>query len=238
MKLPKLDPRSRDDIREALARLARSYTPEWRCDGAEDDPGTALAELFCQMHAETVERLNALPEKLYLEFLNELGFREPDPAPSRGVMCFTPHETLEEPVSVPRGTQVFAVDEDGENIVYETTQTIEATAAQLRELYYVDGTRDEIRRVEDFSRPRRFFDPNEGESVQRHLLRIGEENVLRLDCPATVTLRLTPQATYLQDETAERLASPDMKWYYYRDGEEVPFDEVYAQQGGVVLTKR
>ncbi|MBO4913989.1 MAG: hypothetical protein J5449_02180, partial [Oscillospiraceae bacterium] len=63
MKLPMLDPRSRDDIRAQLEVLAKSYTPEWRCEGAADDPGAALAELFCDMHAETIERLNALPEK-------------------------------------------------------------------------------------------------------------------------------------------------------------------------------
>ena len=29
-----------------VAAHARSYTPEWRYEGAEDDPGSALAELF------------------------------------------------------------------------------------------------------------------------------------------------------------------------------------------------
>ena len=41
MRQPVLDPRERRDIMEQLAALARSYTPEWRYEGAEDDPGSA-----------------------------------------------------------------------------------------------------------------------------------------------------------------------------------------------------
>lgn len=237
MNQPMLDRRGRDELRAELIKLARSYTPEWRCDGAADDPGTALAELFCDMHYETVERLNALPEKLYLEFLSEIGFTEPDPASSRGILRFTPHSTLDEPARVAEGTQLFALDGAGENIVFETVHTIEASAAQLCELYYADGERDEIRRIDDFSHPRRFFDPAEGEGVQRHFFEIGEENVLRLDCPASVTLRLTPPAEYLRAETAERLASKDMEWYYFSGGEKLPFDEVTADNGCVILKK-
>ena len=49
MKQPVLDPRNREDIMARLAVLARAYTPQWRYEGAEDDPGSALAELFGDM---------------------------------------------------------------------------------------------------------------------------------------------------------------------------------------------
>ena len=152
-------------------------------------------------------------------------------------MRFTPHPTLEDPASVPEGTQLFAVDAAGENIVFETTHNIEASAAQLCELYYADGDMDEIRRIDDFSYPRRFFDPAEGEGIQRHCFRIGEGNVLHLDCPAAVTLRFTPPAEYLRGETAERLAAKNMEWYYFSGGEKTRFDEVCAENGCVMLRK-
>ena len=56
-----------------LAALARSYTPEWRYEGAEDDPGAALAELFGEMFYQTVDRMNSVPGKLHTEFLNTPG---------------------------------------------------------------------------------------------------------------------------------------------------------------------
>ena len=73
-----------------MARLARTYTPEWRYESPEDDPGAALAELFVTMFHQTVDRMNAVPGKLYTEFLNQIGFQEPGPVPASGTMEFIP----------------------------------------------------------------------------------------------------------------------------------------------------
>ena len=72
-----------------VAAHARSYTPEWRYEGAEDDPGSALAELFGEMFYQTVDRMNSVPEKLRTEFLNLTGFQMPDPEPASGLLQFT-----------------------------------------------------------------------------------------------------------------------------------------------------
>ena len=88
MNRPLLDPRTPEALREQLHMLARSYTPEWRYEGTENDPGAALAELFLEMYGQSVNRLNALPEKLFIEFLNMIGYREPGPMPAGGTVCF------------------------------------------------------------------------------------------------------------------------------------------------------
>ena len=62
MNIPVLDNRTLDDVRAEVVRLARSYTPEWRCESPEDDPGAAIAELFSAMFHEIIDRRNALPE--------------------------------------------------------------------------------------------------------------------------------------------------------------------------------
>ena len=92
MTRPLLDPRTPEELREKIRSLAKSYTPEWRFERPEDDPGAALAELFADLYGQSVDRLNALPEKLYVEFLNMIGFREPAPTPAGGTMCFEPHD--------------------------------------------------------------------------------------------------------------------------------------------------
>ena len=84
MKTPALDTRSLDALRQELKALAACYTPEWRFEGTQDDPGAALAELFCRMFEQTVDRMNSVPEKLYTEFLNLIGFRLPAPASAAG----------------------------------------------------------------------------------------------------------------------------------------------------------
>ena len=135
MKQPVLDPRSREDIMAQLASRASSYTPEWRYEGAADDPGSALAELFGDMFYQTVDRMNSVPGKLHTEFLNLTGFRMPDPVPATGLLQFTANDTVEEPVPVPEGTQVFTEDENREHVVYETDRRIESTPASLQALF-------------------------------------------------------------------------------------------------------
>ncbi|MBR1497489.1 MAG: baseplate J/gp47 family protein [Oscillospiraceae bacterium] len=237
MNIPVLDNRSLDDVRAEVAYLARSYTPEWRCESPEDDPGAAISELFSTMFHETIDRRNALPEKLYLEFLNMIGYREPGPAPARGTMRFSPHDAAEDPVTVPGGTRVFTSDDAGENVVYETARTIQATAARLLDVYFANGEADSIRRL-DLSRPQRFFTDGEGEELQRHGFAIGQSDVLRLDCPAVITLELRQTARYLEDETAPKLVDAGLGWYYLHGGELTPFDTAKAERGRILLEKR
>ena len=185
MNRPLLDPRTPEQIRARIRALAGSYTPEWRYEGTENDPGAALAELFAEMYSQSVDRLNAWPEKLYVEFLNMVGYREPAPVPAEGTVCFEPQDTEGEPFTVPAGTQLFTPDSEGENIVYETERTIQVSAARLEDIYYADAPADTIRRLDLTQRPQRFFEPA-GEELQRHLFRLGEDDVLRLDCPARI----------------------------------------------------
>ncbi len=234
MKHPVLDPRDLEAIRRQVKALARSYTPEWRYEETEDDPGAALAELFCTMFYQTVDRMNALPGKLYTEFLNQIGFQEPAPVAARGDLRFLPHDTVETPVPVRAGTQAFTSDEAGDNVVYETLRPLEATAARLLELYYADSGEDWLQRL-DLERPQAFFTGG-GENLQRHRFSLAENRVLRLSGPAVVTVELRQPVPYLEEETARRLAET-MRWTYRSGGEAVPFDRVEADGGRIRLTK-
>ena len=162
-----------------VAAHARSYTPEWRYEGAEDDPGAALAELFGEMFYQTVDRMNSVPGKLHTEFLNLTGFRMPDPVPAAGLLQFTAHDTVEEPVPVPEGTQVFTPDEEGENVVYETVRSIQSTPARLTGLFYVDARAEVIQRLEP-GRPQPLFTDTGGENLQRHRFTLAQNDVLSL----------------------------------------------------------
>ncbi len=231
---PVLDPRRREDIMDQLAALARSYTPEWRYQGDREDPGAALAEIFGDMFYQTVDRMNSLPEKLYAQFLNMAGFRMPGPVSAQGLMRFTAHETVDAPVPVPQGTQVFAEGEDGENIVYETERAIESTPAQLTALFYVDPRQEVIEALE-LDRPRPFFAPAGGENLQRHRLSFGREDVLTLSGPCVVEVELRQPGGFSPAETVGRLADPQLGRWSFRSGEEeIPFTAVAATEGGTL----
>lgn len=142
----------------------------------EDDPGAALAELFSTMFHQTVDRMNALPGKLYTEFLNQIGFQEPAPSPASGAMLFTPNGGEDEPVLVPEGTQCSPLTRRAENIVTRPSGPSRRPAAALQDVYYVDPAEDSIQRL-DMARPRRLFTKGEGEEVQRHRLTLGQSDV-------------------------------------------------------------
>ena len=209
MNRPLLDPRTPEQIREQLRTLAGSYTPEWRYEGTEDDAGAALAELFAEMYGQSVDRLNALPEKLYIEFLNMIGYREPGPMPAGGTVCFSPQTGITEPFTVAAGTQLFTPDEEGENIVYETERTIQVSPAVVEDIYYLDGEADSIRRLDLSERPQRFFELS-GEELQRHRFLLAENDVLRLRSPARISAVFRREGG-MQEETAQALAREGLR---------------------------
>src|SRR5512145_2290153 len=69
----------KDLVDEARRRIVR-YCPEWT-DYNISDPGITLIELFSYMTEMLVYRLNRVPEKNYLKFLEMMGLR-PQPASS------------------------------------------------------------------------------------------------------------------------------------------------------------
>lgn len=233
---PMLDPRSREDIMRKLAAHAREYTPEWRYEGAEDDPGSALAELFGEMFYQTVDRINSVPEKLHTEFLNLTGFQMPDPAPASGLMRFTAHETVEKPVPVPEGTQVFTMDEDGENVVYSTLRAIESTPARLVEIFYADPRAEIIERRE-LAGPEPFFAPAGAENLQCHRFTLSRNEVLTLKGPFEVEVELRQRVRFAAVESAKRLADPSYgRWSFLADGKRTGFTSVKALDERVILT--
>ena len=188
-----------------VAAHARSYTPEWRYEGAEDDPGSALAELFGDLFYQTVDRMNSVPGKLHTEFLNLTGFQMPDPVPAAGLLQFTAHDTVEEPVPVPEGTQVFTPDEEGENVVYETVRGIQSAPARLTGLFYVDARAEVIQRL-DLDRPQPFFTPAQGENLQRHRFTVSQSDVLALSGPFQVEAELRLEAVLAGIDGAGRVS--------------------------------
>ena len=238
MKTPVLDNRTKAELMEQFARLAAEYVPEWHYTGDTSDPGGALAELFGEMFYQTVDRFNAVPDKLYTEFLNLLGVRAPAVTPAEGLVQFRVHEGVEDTVAVPVGSLLFAQDEAGDHIVYETERSIAATPARLEGVYYADGEAGLIQRL-DLSRPQPFFAPVEGGNLQCHRFALGRDDVLSLKGPCEIEVRLLSHARTLEASIARRLADPAFARWSWRGAEGlVPFDGVRCDGDRLILTKR
>jgi len=102
---PHLDDRSFQDIVDETKRLIPRFTPEWTNHNVSD-PGVALIELFAWMSEMVLFRVNQVPERLYVHFLNLVGV-EPFPASTaRTDLTFWLSAATDKPVVVPAGTQV------------------------------------------------------------------------------------------------------------------------------------
>ena len=136
----------RDLVDEARRRIVR-YCPEWT-EYNLSDPGITLIELFAWMTEMITYRMNQVPEKHYIEFLDMLGIR-PQPASSaRTDLTFWLSVSLpispenRESVIIPDGTEVLSrsLGEEEEEVIFTTDRQLTIRPPQLMQL----------RREEDF----------------------------------------------------------------------------------------
>jgi predicted phage baseplate assembly protein len=84
---PKLDDRTFQDLVNEAKRLIPHYTPEWT-DHNLSDPGVTLIELFAWMVEILLYRINRVPEKNYIRFMDLLGIRLQGATPARVPVTF------------------------------------------------------------------------------------------------------------------------------------------------------
>jgi|GEM_PF-351800 len=84
---PNLDDRSFDQLVEQAKALIREKCPAWN-DLSPNDPGMVLVEVFAYLTEALIYRLNRLPEKAYLEFLNLMGVKMRPPAAAQVELLF------------------------------------------------------------------------------------------------------------------------------------------------------
>src|SRR4051812_25728157 len=71
---PNLDDRRFQELVDDAKRLVQQRCPEWS-DHNVSDPGVTLIELFAWMTDQVVYRLNRVPDRNYVKFLDLIGVR-------------------------------------------------------------------------------------------------------------------------------------------------------------------
>jgi hypothetical protein len=122
--VPNLDDRSWKQIVDEAVRLIPRYCPEWT-NHNQSDPGVTLLELYAWMTEMVIYRLNKVPEKNFLTFLDLIGVRLKPPEPARVVLELTPSEGAEGELLVKKGTQVATLQAGGADpVTFETLRDI------------------------------------------------------------------------------------------------------------------
>ena len=122
--VPNLDDRSWKQIVDEAVRLIPRYCPEWTNHNASD-PGVTLLELYAWMTEMVIYRLNKVPEKNFLTFLDLIGVRLKAPEPATVVLEFTPADGIEGELLVKKGTQVATLQAAGTDpVTFETLRDL------------------------------------------------------------------------------------------------------------------
>ncbi len=117
---PKLDDRSFQDLVDEAKKRIPHYTKEWT-DHNVSDPGVTLIELFAWMTDIILYRLNQVPDKHYIKFMEMLGITLQEPVPAKAPVTFwlsVPQETV---VIIPSGTEVASTQTETEPSIVFTT---------------------------------------------------------------------------------------------------------------------
>jgi predicted phage baseplate assembly protein len=129
---PRLDDRTFADlVEEARARIPL-YTPEWT-DHNLSDPGITLLELFAWLTDITLYRLNRVPDKHFIKFMELVGMRLKEAEPARADVTFWLTAPQPNPVVIPNGTEVATVRTETEQaIVFSADGPTELKVPELK----------------------------------------------------------------------------------------------------------
>ena len=108
LQVPNLDDRTFQDIVSEARSKIPLYCPKWT-DYNLSDPGITLIELFAWMVDMLLYRLNQVPEKNYIKFMELIGIQLQPPNPATVKVTFRLSAPQPEPVTIPNGTEVATV---------------------------------------------------------------------------------------------------------------------------------
>src|SRR3954454_10366879 len=128
---PSLDDRRFQTLVDDAKRLVQQRCPRWT-DHNVSDPGVTLIEAVAAMTEQLIYRLNRVPDRQYVKFLELLGITLFPPTSARAPVTFWLSAAQPDTVRVPAGTQVATVrTESDEAIVFETVDELRIVATSL-----------------------------------------------------------------------------------------------------------
>ncbi|MGW0733017.1 putative baseplate assembly protein [Streptomyces sp. NPDC002851] len=131
---PNLDDRRFQQFVDDAKRYIQQRAPEWT-DHNVSDPGITLVETVAHMADQIVYRLNRVPEKNHLAFLDLIGITLFPPSAARTDVTFWLSAPQEEAVLLPVGTEVATLrTESEEAVVFATERELTVVPCELRHL--------------------------------------------------------------------------------------------------------
>jgi hypothetical protein len=244
---PKIDSRDIPDLIAQMKEMAPYYTPEWRFTPENPDPGSALFLMFADMFHDNIKRLNRVPTKNLISFLNMFDVTLLPARPASSYLTFALNEGTKESVFISAGTQIAAAIE-ADMILYETARSALLTPAVLTSIYVTSRKQDIIVRVTDdfllasrhgYAFPKKLFRLQDGDNLQEHALYLEHSSLFTLTNPARIEIEFRNSTKRFEEfGMSSQLADPELtEWLYATADGWKAFDAVEAQGNRIILLK-
>src|SRR5574341_424325 len=219
---PVIDARGQQRVVEQVRDLVLKNCPEWEDAAAlaSDKQADALVRIFASMMELVIQRLNKMPDKNFLKFLDMIGVNLSPPRVARAPLTFAMAKGASKYGFVPAGTQVAAaVADQKEPAVFETLKSLTVILPKLDRAVSLDPKED---RWTDHSKT--FFGNKtdghaealfSGSNLTPHRLYLGHNKLFSFKESGELTLQVQ-----LKEDVVNQVW--EMKWYRFAEKAEGP----------------
>ena len=213
---PKIDERDQKELVEQIRELALHYWPEWKDVRSiqEDKQADALIQIFARMLEIIIQRLNKVPDKNFLTFLDMVGVRLSPPKIARAPLTFTMAKKVTQQGSIPAGIQVAAEQtEVSGQVVFETEKNLTVIPQKLIKAVTLSPADDKWRDHSPVffkNKEKGVEDLFRGTELIGHRICLGHGALFNFKETATLRLDVTLKNNLTKPEQWE------VKWYCYK----------------------
>jgi len=145
---PRLDDRSFQDLVDDAKRLVQQRCPEWT-DHNVSDPGVTLIETFASMTDQLLYRLNRVPDRHFVKFLELIGVNLFPPTAANVDVTFWMSAAAETPLTIREHTEVATLRTAQDDPVnYATTADLAIVPSSVAHVASAPQV-DEVVRIHD-----------------------------------------------------------------------------------------
>lgn len=242
MKIPSIDKRTKEDLIKYIKDVAPYYAPQWRFDTEDLDMGSILALIFTDMFHGTIERLNKVPYKNFLTFLNTINANLYPSISAKGYITLKLVGGIDEGVLVKRGEKLSASKDGAERVIFETLKDIYVTPADVDYVYNTSFKNDTIinsyEKKEDEKETEIILFNTEGENLQNHELYIKHKELLNISGKGKIKIYVEMNNNECELDIRKLLTNLNfVKWSYVINNKSITFDKVIENDKCIQISK-
>ncbi len=209
---------SADRVLSYLEQALREGLEGYQWTGREGRPGWAMTRLFARLIELVFDRLNQVPDKNFLAFLNAAGVELLPPLCASTELTFTLAEDAPPFIEVPEGTQVATVQtETSPEVVFQTTRDLMVAPNAVAKCIAFDQVHFTDRTVQVTETPAasKAFPVFKGDTERERILFLGDELLSFPDDSSRENARVTLGIGVATPGEPERDGGWGLEWLYW-----------------------